>query len=337
MPGLTEDVTARVRVVVEAGAYIAGLAWAPDGERVAYAADDGAVGVVDVAGTVERVAAHDGGALAVGWSMRGDLASAGRDGRVVIGGRAVVAGRGWVERIAWRPDGGLLAAAQGRRVSFWAPDGTAAALTDELPATVSCLGWHPKGVTLAAGTYGGVRLIRANGARIERTLAWRGSILELAISPDGRRLAHGNQDASVHFWDLRRQTELEMAGYATKVRELAWSPDGRWLATGGGDSIVCWDFHRPGGPAGSRPLELVEHEERVTSLAFQPGGRLLASTGRDGLLLLWRPGSGTAAPHGGTVADGVELVTSAWSSDGRRLAAGGADGTLIVVDVEERR
>lgn len=337
MSGLTEDITLRVCAGTETGSFVAQLAWAPEGDRVAFACDDGSVGMLAADGGVEPVAGHDGGALAVAWSPRGVLASAGRDGRIVIGGIPAGPGRGWVERLAWRPDGGVLAAAQGRQVGFWSPEGAEQATTEDLPATVTCLGWHPKGVRCAAGTYGGVRLIRANGGRVDRVLDWTGSVLELAISPDGKRLAHGNQDASVHFWDLRRGTELEMSGYALKVRELGWSPDGRWLATGGGDTVTCWDFHRAGGPAGSRPLELVEHTDRVTALAFQPGGRLLASTGRDGLLLIWRPGSGTAAPHGGTVVDGVALVSLAWSPDGRRLAAGGDDGTVMILDLAEPR
>jgi WD40 repeat protein len=115
-----------------------------------------------------------------------------------------------------------------------------------------------------------------------------GSVLALAFSPDGQRLAHGNQDASIHYWDLRKHKELEMWGYDTKVRERAWSNDGRWLATGGGASVTVWDTSGRKGPQGSRPLFLDRHEQPITALAFQPApGTLLASAGRDGLVALW--------------------------------------------------
>jgi WD40 repeat protein len=323
---------AQIAATAQAAGYVAALAWAPDGRAVAWADDEGAVGVLEPeAGAVERVAEHAGGALAVAWGA-GGLASGGRDGRLVLDGSGHAVGPAWIERVAWRPDGALLAVATGRRVQFWTPAGECRDVSEALPATVACLGWHPKGVVCAAGSYGGVRLIRANGGRVGQHLRWTGSVLELAFSPDGRRLAHGNQDASVHFWDLRRSSELEMHGYATKVRELAWSADGRWLATGGGTSITCWDFHRAGGPAGSRPVELERHDERLVALAFQPGGELLASAARDGLVLLWRVGADDLPVGGSALSEPLSAL--AWAPDGRRLAVGGAAGSLAVVDVE---
>lgn len=326
---------ARVEIIHAIGldSYVAALAWAPDGSALAIADDDGAVGTLDAAvGRYRELAAHPGGALALAWGRTGVLASGGRDGRLVLDGHTAEIGKAWIERLAWRPDGELLAVASGRRMQFWTPEGDCPDVSEDFPATVACLAWHPRGVTCAAGSYGGVRLLRANGAAIVQRLPWTGSVLELAFNPDGRRLAHGNQDASVHFWDLRKTSELEMSGYATKVRELAWSPDGRWLATGGGATATLWDFHRPRGPAGSRPLELDRHDDRITALAFQPGGDLLATVARDGLVLLWQPGDDDL-PIGGTAFD-APVSALAWAPDGHRLAIGGADGTAAVLELE---
>lgn len=336
---------ARIAASTQTGAYIAELAWAPDGGSVAAAGDDGAVRLLHVDGGAARtIAEHDGGALTVAWSAGGVLASGGRDGSIALDGSAVAARRNgsddrparraaggpWVEQLRWRPDGMLLAAATGRHVQFWTPEGTCEDVSEPLPATVSCLDWHPRGVQCAAGSYGGVRLLRANGARVDQRLEWTGSVLALAFSPDGRRLAHGNQDSSVHFWDLAKGSELEMAGYETKVRQLAWSPGGRWLATGGGEDITLWDFHRRRGPAGSRPVQL-EHADRLVDLAFASHG-VLAGVDRGGAALLWRPGEDDLA-IGGTALDEPGACL-AWSPDGHRLAIGGAHGTILVVDIE---
>lgn len=323
----------RVRAAIDVEAYVAALAWSPDSPAVAIADDAGAVTVLDARdGASERVAAHAGGALTLDWSTRGVLASGGRDGRIFIRGADSDVGRGWVERVAWHPTGDLLAVAHRRCVSFWTSQGECLDVSTELPATVVCLQWHPKGGVCAAGSYGGVRLISANDASSATPLAWKGSVLALAFSPDGQRLAHGNQDASIHYWDLRKHRELEMWGYDTKVRELAWSNDGRWLATGGGASVTVWDTSGRKGPEGSRPLVLDRHEEPITALAFQPApGTLLASAGRDGLVALWSlPDDDLPV---GTDVLGEAATTLAWSPDGRSLAVADAAGAVKVLAV----
>lgn len=316
------------------GDWIADAAFSRDGSEVAAAAADGAVTVVAVAGGGPReLAHHSGGALALGFAPDGTLASAGADGRLVlVPGPAVEVGAGWVEHVAWSPTGGAVAAAEGRRVRLYAPDGSLRAQSEPLPATVSCIGWHPARKWLAAGSYEGVRLLGAGTLSEAATLAWKGSVLELAFSPDGTRLAHGNQDASVHFWELATRRELEMAGYERKVRELAWSPDGRWLATGGGSAVVAWDFAGKG-PAGTRPIELEGHVEPLTKLAFRGDG-VLASACRDGLVHLWLPGTddlpiATAAVEG-------EVSALAFAPDGDALLVGGSDGALSLFEVADR-
>lgn len=313
------------------GDWIAGARFSPDGSEVAAAAADGAVSLVAIGGGEPReLAHHRGGALALDFAPDGMLASGGADGRLaLVPGPAVGVGEGWVEHVAWSPSGGLLAVAEGRRVRLYAPDGSLRAESEPLPATVSCVGWHPGRKWLAAGSYEGVRLLGAGSLSEAHTLAWKGSVLELAFSPDGRRLAHGNQDASVHFWELATRRELEMAGYERKVRELAWSPDGRWLATGGGTAIVVWDFAGKG-PAGSRPVELEGHVEPLTQLVFRGDG-MLASAGRDGLVHLWLPGTDDL-PIASAAVEG-EVSALAFAPDGDALLVGGSDGALSLFEV----
>ncbi|HMP41901.1 MAG TPA: WD40 repeat domain-containing protein, partial [Roseiflexaceae bacterium] len=69
---------------------------------------------------------------------------------------------------------------------------------------------------------------------MKRKFEWKGSVLVLAVSLDGKYIAAGAQNASVHFWICRDGTDLEMSGYPRKVRELAWDSSSSYLATGGG-------------------------------------------------------------------------------------------------------
>ncbi|HYZ30170.1 MAG TPA: hypothetical protein VE570_14005 [Thermoleophilaceae bacterium] len=321
----------RLTAVVTLDDWVHALAWSPDGGRVAVACADGTVATVDDEERVIAVQRHSAAATTVAWSQRGVLASGGEDGCVVIGGQSHKLGPAWVQQVAWRPDGAMLAAAHRRAVHVLDADGIELAVSADLPATVACIEWHPRGVEVAAGTYGGVHLLRGRDAGPARRLFWTGSVLAIAISPDGRRLAHGNQDASVHFWDLQRGAELEMWGYVTKVRQLAWRHDGRLLATGGGTSVTVWNF-KGRGPAGTRPEELDHHTEPITWLGFQPLSPLLASTGHDGIAALWKPGTDDVPLTAVAIDD--RITTAAWSPDGSRLAIGGASGTVAVAQVE---
>ncbi|WP_022927300.1 WD40 repeat domain-containing protein [Patulibacter americanus] len=327
-----DEVTVRAVASTDLDDWVGAVAWDPTGSVVAGACADGRVVTLAAAdGAVREVGRHSEPATHVAWSPDGVLASTGQDGVVLLGdaGRVVLEGRGWPQALAWRPDGRRLAVARGRQVHLLDQDGATVGTSKPFPATVSSLAWSTRGGRLAAGTYGGVRMLQGDGLRTDRWLRWEGSVLAVAVSPDGRRLAHGNQDDSVLFWDLGGRNQLEMQGYETKVQELSWRADGRLLATGGGQAVTVWDFAGRG-PAGSRPLELDHHEQPVSWVGFAPTGDLLATVAFDGRLVLWRP------PHDRPVA-GVEiedaLTCGAWSPDGRRLAVGGTDGTLAVVEL----
>ena len=334
MPGLSTALPLTTIAEAAAEDWVNAICFAPDGQRVAAASADGAILVLEVDRGERAVARHEQAAVSVSFSVDGRLASGGQDGQVVIDGMSTRLGNDWVQALGWRPDGAMLAVAHGRRVTSLGSDTAMLATSAELPATVACLGWHPRGVQLAAGSYGGVRLMRGNGLVHEELLAWKGSVLELAIAPDGRRLAHGNQDASVHFWDLHKRSELEMWGYQTKVRQLAWRHDSRLLATGGGDEVTLWDFAGRG-PAGRKPLLLAGHNDLVTWLAFAPGSKRLASIAGDGLVLLWLPGE-TTHPLAALELD-TPLTCGAWSPAGKRLAVGSAVGQIVVLDAEQPR
>ena len=311
--------------------YVAGIAWRPDSSMVAVACTDGSVHeLLPHGGASAPVQHHDGGACAVAYAADGTLASAGEDGRVAVGPiPPQPAGSGWVERIAWSPDGALLASAAGRRIGLRGHDGRLVAESDDLPATVECIAWSPAGDRLAAGGHGGVSILGRDAAPVSARVEWTGVVLEVEWAPDGRRLACGMQDLSVWVWDAVADRAATMRGYARKVRELAWSADGRWLATGGGRTGVAWRFDGPE-PLPSEAtgqVELRGHEKAITWAGFQPGGALLATAAEDGVAILWSL-PGEAPLTGATV--GEEAVACAWSPDGTMLAIGGRTGRLAI-------
>jgi WD40 repeat protein len=316
---------------------IVGLSWSPDGARLAVASIEGPLAIFSAAdgALLHHLPGHAGGTLALAWSPAGrPLASAGQNGQVRLWDpetgaelAALAGGAPWVEHLAWSKDGSLLASAAGREVRVWETSGALRRAFPDHASTVSALAWRPAGTELSSACYGGVQLFRVGQATPVRTYAWKGSILCLAWSPTGAHVATGNQDQSVHLWQAATGRDLQMTGYAVKVRELAWVAGGQLLATGGGVEVTLWDM-RGRGPAGSTPLVLAGHGDLLTGLAAQRDGSLLASAGRDGQVIQWSPLTGREPLARGGQEEG--LVALAWSPDDRLLATGGAGGMIAV-------
>ncbi len=321
--------------------HVIGLAWSPDGRFLAAAAVSGPVTVFDAVGKpVHQLPGHGFGTAAVAWQPNGNLlATAGQDGKVRVwdGGaevRALDGSAAWVERLAWHPAGQLLAAAAGKMARVWDAAGNLVFTSPAQAGTVTDVGWRPNSQQLAVLGYGAANVYDlAAGGAVKHIFAWKGSPLALAWSPDGSVLAHGNQDATVHFWYVASGKDLQMSGYPSKVRELAWDMSGRYLATGGGPMVCVWDCGGPKGPEGTQPAMLEGPEDTVTAVAWQRRGYLVAATARDGRVGLWQPANKKVPKVGEYRFKDAEATTLAWSPDDKALAVGAGDGTVAVLRV----
>ena len=281
--------------------------------------------------------AHDGGVLAMAiHPSENTFATAGQDGRILVWGaaegqvqQAIDVGRGWVENVAWSPNGRWLAASCSRQVRAYDADCKEVWHTDDHPSTVSAISWSRAG-ELATACYGRVAFFEASTGELRQKLEWKGSLVSMALSPDGDVVACGSQDNSVHFWRRSTADDSMMSGYTGKPSALAFDDTGTLLATGGGESVTVWSFHG-GGPEGTRPGFLNLHIEPVTTLTFAAGRKLrLASGGRDGGVVVWSlRRNGEGGPIGAAAVAGVvsELY---WRPDGRALAALDARGGVTV-------
>ena len=157
----------------------------------------------------------------------------------------------------------------------------------------------------------------------------KGSIENIAYSPDGTRLAVGSR---VGIWLYNPHTGSEVAlltGHTSWVNSVAFSPDGSTLASGSeDDTIRLWDVR-----TGEHKVTLTEHTDDVNSVAFSPDGSTLASGSDDKTIQLWNARTGEykttlKKSYGYT----YPVNSVAFSPDGSTLASGGR-GSVNLWDV----
>jgi len=330
----------------DAGDHIAALAWLPDGQRLAVVPAEGNFVVLDRAtgGVLLTLPPHASGNCALSIAPTAPLLlTAGHDGKArlydtdtggLIRELSTSDGKGdWCEHAQFSPDGKLLATTAGKTLRVWTSAGEQVFESTAHDSTIAALAWRPDSAGVATGCYNGAQLFRAkNGewdAEPYEQLCWKGSIISLTWSPNGRYVAGGSQEATIQFWRLpyRVGEELFMSGYQTKIRELAWDATSRYLASGGGEIATVWDVSGKG-PAGTKPKQLEGHADRITTLIFQHRGPLLASGGTDGRVFVWDLAK--AQRHRQELQPPSPIAALAWSPDDSALAIGAADGSVCV-------
>ncbi|GBC77118.1 Microbial collagenase [bacterium HR08] len=111
-----------------------------------------------------------------------------------------------------------------------------------------------------------------------------GSVISVALSPDGKLLASGSDDQTVRLWEVATGNLVRtLSGHTDWVRSVAFSPDGKLLASGSRDRTVrLWEV-----ATGNLVRTLSGHTDSVNSVAFSPDGKLLASGSDDRTIRLW--------------------------------------------------
>ena len=221
----------------------------PDGATVITAASDRTVRVWDLATRGERavLGRHRKQVLALDLDAPRDRVwSGGHDGRLNAYGLATgdVAASidlgGSVTSVAVRQHDGVVAAATvGSGIAILEPNGTEIARVARSTGVTGSVTWAADGSFLLASGASGATVWASEGWEPVRSLeAGSGSVLPVALSPDGSRIALG-WDHHVGLWSADEAVAgATIEGLPKGVYGLSFSHDGRSLAAAAADGRV---------------------------------------------------------------------------------------------------
>jgi WD40 repeat protein len=224
-------------------------------------------------------------------------------------------------------------------VTLWSGDGEKLHAFGPAASTAVALAFDRPGTDLGVALNGEIAVHRietsSHGtARYEtRRYKWPAACLTVNFSGNGRFLASGMADGTLHFWNRSTGKDSQMRGYDGRLELVGWADNSRYLASCAGNELVLWDFGGKG-PEGTRPVVLSGHTERVDAFAWQPGGDHLASGGRDWRINLWRPAKVREAIDVQMVDS--EVTALRWSPDGKFVVSGEKKGRLTLYQLVSR-
>ena len=280
----------------------------------------------------------------VAMTRDGRFAACGRANRVFVydlATRQLVTGltdaseaahRAIVQSLAFSPDGVRLASGSFREVKIWRRQDDLSTTRKGDPAFVSIASALSGDGKLAVCTdkHGTMSVLDTAGGKRLKTFSVgdQGGAPLLSVSPDASKVALYGPNGTLSLWKLADGQRIASKRGLVGVRALTWTRDGKAIATGGDDKIVrLWSL-----PAGEKPEFAAPKELKGATgpLAIvEAGADVVIAASADGKVRLWNVPE-TKLIRELTIAGVVSLGLS---GDGKRLAAGRADGVVQVWDL----
>jgi hypothetical protein len=247
-----------------------------------------------------------------------------------------------VQSLAWSPDSRSLASAGFRRLTLWDRETGERHfdLTNGLVGRITALAFLKTNHSLIAADSliaqrGFLRLIdAAKGAVKASWPAHTDSIYGLDVSADGHRVISAGADKLIKVWDTAtREERARLEGHGAAVTAVAFNSNATQVVSASVDrELKVWDIETR-----EKILSLGRPTSPLTAVRWLTNDHAILAANEDGTLLRYtnlKAHSGEQSSSGGNekkLADSAELLLSlAATQDGRLIAAGGQEGTLLL-------
>jgi WD40 repeat protein len=162
-------------------------------------------------------------------------------------------------------------------------------------------------------------------------------VWSIALSPDGKKVVSGSDDAAVRLWDTDTCKVIKKwTGHTERVMSVCWSQDGQRVLSGSNDGTARqWDVQS--GKTIPEPMEIIlasikARHKVVWAVVYSPDTTLIATGGCDGpwtgepvesLVKIWDAKIGKLVVTLKGHTDVVRCLT--WTEDGETLISGSWD------------
>lgn len=201
---------------------------------------------------------------------------------------------------------------------------------DKLHAPVGAVALSPNNDYVVGGLYSGEIIIwEINSQKILHILEDGNPIMGVSFTPKGDKIVAGGVNQKVNVWDVQSgNLVMTKREHTNPITSVVYSPDGtRILSASNDKTIICWDAE-----TGDVVWQIMNIDRPITSIAVNNEGTYVVATSEDVNYPLFicdlKTGKILVSYHGMF----IQAESVAFSPNGRHIASGGIDGTIIVWD-----